>query len=251
MRFGLAAVALLLTLTLAAGVVLAAPTDNQHAYPALKSQHDQSPIGPPPGVGQYQLLAWSELGMHCIDGKDYSVFSILPPYNIVHAQLIQEGEPPLQITSGVTITYEATTGPQRFDQYHQLDQDQLLELREDAVPGEPSARHRNYRQLGAELDAASASLRQHSLGIGRRMEFPPFPTTTTETSTLTAWRRLSPATRRATCWPPPVSCSRSAMRSPAPSATPPTAIPTPSPARLGEQSRPGQGREVEHSEEAR
>ena len=111
MRFGLTAVALLLALTLAAGVVLAAPTDNQYAYPALKSQHDQSPIGPPPGVGQYQLLAWSELGMHCIDGKDYSVFSILPPYNIVHAQLIQEGEPPLQVTSGVTITYEATSDP--------------------------------------------------------------------------------------------------------------------------------------------
>ena len=56
----------------------------------------------------YSLVAWSELGMHCIDGKDYSIFSILPPYNIIHAQLIKKGEPPTPITSGVTITYQAT-----------------------------------------------------------------------------------------------------------------------------------------------
>lgn len=56
----------------------------------------------------YALVAWSELGMHCIDGKDYSIFSILPPYNVIHAQLIKKGEPPTQITSGVTITYQAT-----------------------------------------------------------------------------------------------------------------------------------------------
>ncbi len=39
------------------------------------------------------------------------MFSILPPYNIVRAQLVKMGEPPQQITSGVTITYEATTDP--------------------------------------------------------------------------------------------------------------------------------------------
>jgi len=59
-------------------------------------------------LGTYKLLAWSELGMHCMDGKDYSIFAVLPPYNIVHAQLIKMGEPPQTITTGVTITYEAT-----------------------------------------------------------------------------------------------------------------------------------------------
>src|SRR5215469_11330329 len=58
--------------------------------------------------GPYTLVAWSELGMHCIDGKDYSIFSVLPPYNVVHAQLFQKGEPPVPVTSGVTITYVAT-----------------------------------------------------------------------------------------------------------------------------------------------
>ena len=56
----------------------------------------------------YVLVAWSELGMHCIDGKDYSIFSVLPPYNVIHAQLIKKAEPPVPVTSGVTITYQAT-----------------------------------------------------------------------------------------------------------------------------------------------
>lgn len=61
-----------------------------------------------PATVSYKLVAWGELGMHCIDGKDYSVFSVLPPYNVIHAQLIQTTEPPALITSGVTITYQAT-----------------------------------------------------------------------------------------------------------------------------------------------
>lgn len=58
---------------------------------------------------KYALVAWGELGMHCIDGKDYSVFSVLPPYNTIHAQLINTTEPPTVVTSGVTITYQALT----------------------------------------------------------------------------------------------------------------------------------------------
>jgi hypothetical protein len=56
----------------------------------------------------YTLVAWSELGMHCMDGKDYSVFSVLPPYNVIHAQLLKKGNPPVPVTAGVTITYQAT-----------------------------------------------------------------------------------------------------------------------------------------------
>ncbi|MBD3800982.1 MAG: hypothetical protein IE886_05935, partial [Campylobacterales bacterium] len=39
-------------------------------------------------TADYTLLAWNDLGMHCMDGKDFSVFSILPPYNNLNAQLI-------------------------------------------------------------------------------------------------------------------------------------------------------------------
>ena len=46
--------------------------------------------------------------MHCVDGKDYSIFSILPPYNNLHAHLInKDASSQKAVTSGVTITYEA------------------------------------------------------------------------------------------------------------------------------------------------
>jgi hypothetical protein len=74
------------------------------------------PVTNPPvaGSGKYTLVAWNDLGMHCVDGKDYSVFSILPPYNNLHAHLIsKDATTGKNITSGVTLTYEAvadTTG---------------------------------------------------------------------------------------------------------------------------------------------
>jgi hypothetical protein len=65
-------------------------------------------------TGNYTLVAWNDLGMHCVDGKDYSVFSILPPYNNLHAHLISKtATTGKNIMSGVTLTYEAvadTTG---------------------------------------------------------------------------------------------------------------------------------------------
>ena len=55
------------------------------------------------------LLGWNNLGMHCMD-SDYSVFSILPPYNTLEAQLIVNGK---LVTdgSGYTVTYEAMRDP--------------------------------------------------------------------------------------------------------------------------------------------
>ncbi|MEN6587560.1 MAG: hypothetical protein ABFE02_16085 [Sulfuricella sp.] len=55
----------------------------------------------------YSLLAWNNLGMHCIDGQDYSIFSILPPLNTLNAQLVNKSTGAL-VTSGVTLTYQAT-----------------------------------------------------------------------------------------------------------------------------------------------
>lgn len=60
------------------------------------------------GSGKYRLLAWNDLGMHCMDGNDYSIFSILPPYNTLNAQLVERRNGGAKkITSGVTITYES------------------------------------------------------------------------------------------------------------------------------------------------
>jgi hypothetical protein len=60
--------------------------------------------------GRHTLIAWNDLGMHCVDGKDYSVFSILPPYNNLHAQLVNAATGKT-VTSGVTLTYEAVADP--------------------------------------------------------------------------------------------------------------------------------------------
>ncbi|MBS4098557.1 MAG: hypothetical protein KGZ83_17170 [Sulfuricella sp.] len=57
-------------------------------------------------AGNYTLLAWNNLGMHCFDGLDYSMFSILPPLNTVNAQL--KNKAGALVTSGVTLTYQAT-----------------------------------------------------------------------------------------------------------------------------------------------
>jgi Bacterial Ig-like domain (group 2) len=57
--------------------------------------------------GTYTLLAWNNLGMHCVDGVDYSIFAILPPLNILDAQLVNKSTGAL-VTSGVTLTYVAT-----------------------------------------------------------------------------------------------------------------------------------------------
>ncbi len=67
-------------------------------------------LGGSAATGRYSLVAWNDLGMHCVDGKDYSVFSILPPFNNLHAQLVNAGTGKV-VTSGVTLTYEAVADP--------------------------------------------------------------------------------------------------------------------------------------------
>ena len=56
-----------------------------------------------------QILGWNNLGMHCMD-SDYSVFSILPPYNTIEAQLIVGGK---LVTNGAgyAVTYQAVADP--------------------------------------------------------------------------------------------------------------------------------------------
>jgi len=69
--------------------------------------YEESTTATETSASGYRLLAWNDLGMHCMDGNDYSVFSILPPYNNLVAQLIQKDYDPKHVTQGVTITYEA------------------------------------------------------------------------------------------------------------------------------------------------
>jgi hypothetical protein len=58
------------------------------------------------GNGQWTLIGWNNLGMHCMD-DDYSVFTILPPFNTVNSQLINAQGKLVLAPTGLTLTYEA------------------------------------------------------------------------------------------------------------------------------------------------
>lgn len=63
----------------------------------------------------YVIVAANDLGMHCAD-QDYQVFSILPPFNNVHAQVIRRGTgelnpPHIEEPSTVDVFYFATSNP--------------------------------------------------------------------------------------------------------------------------------------------
>jgi len=59
----------------------------------------------PPALGTMAVLGFNDLGMHCIN-QDFSEICILPPYNNLHAQVIdRSGEDPRIVTSGVQVLY--------------------------------------------------------------------------------------------------------------------------------------------------
>jgi hypothetical protein len=68
------------------------------------SGSDTSMSAVPVDQQQYIVIAWNDLGMHCMD-KDYSVFSILPPFNNLHAQVVDRYTGMLVNTG--TLTYKA------------------------------------------------------------------------------------------------------------------------------------------------
>ena len=59
----------------------------------------------------YKVFSFNDLGMHCYD-KDFSVFSILPLYNVVHAQVLKVGTTPVVLNNTqVKVTYAALPMP--------------------------------------------------------------------------------------------------------------------------------------------
>ena len=61
------------------------------------------------GTGTYKLIGWNDLGMHCFDGADFSVFGVLPPYNTIHAHLIDPSGNLIVSPAGYTLTYQAVS----------------------------------------------------------------------------------------------------------------------------------------------
>jgi len=61
-------------------------------------------------AGGWRIVGWNNLGMHCMDA-DFSVFSVLPPYNTIHAQLVNASGQLLTNAAGITVTYQAVADP--------------------------------------------------------------------------------------------------------------------------------------------
>ncbi|MEW8646067.1 MAG: cytochrome C [Candidatus Thiodiazotropha endolucinida] len=58
-------------------------------------------------TGSHRVLAFNDLGMHCAD-LDYSTFVILPPFNVIHTQVIERGATPRILdASSVNVQYLA------------------------------------------------------------------------------------------------------------------------------------------------
>jgi len=64
-------------------------------------------------TGDYTILGFNDLGMHCLD-QEFSIFSLLPPFNVVNAQVIardSKGQPKLVDDSTIEVHYSAVADP--------------------------------------------------------------------------------------------------------------------------------------------
>ncbi len=103
-----------LAIALAAG--LAFPASAQSPTPSLNTTSVGRLAGPytpiPPGAlggdGAHALLVANDLGMHCAN-FDSRILSILPPFNVVHAQLVAKGaKPAILSNSAASVSYQAS-----------------------------------------------------------------------------------------------------------------------------------------------
>ncbi|MEN6485318.1 MAG: cytochrome C [Syntrophobacteraceae bacterium] len=106
-RRGTAALSALLCFCFAMGGA-AGPPDMAVAAQAVSAENLAIPIPGSPAIpDDYVVFAFNDLGMHCYDA-DYSVYSILPPFNVLHAQVIRRGVKPQFVPyRNLTVRYSA------------------------------------------------------------------------------------------------------------------------------------------------
>jgi hypothetical protein len=75
----------------------------------------------PPVTGDFTVLAWNNLGMHCYN-PSFKTLAVLPPFNTLVAQVIRKGNDPQIVTAGITVeysfptnTYSAASTPAKTD----------------------------------------------------------------------------------------------------------------------------------------
>jgi len=103
------------------------------------------------------ILGWNNLGMHCMD-SDYSVFSILPPYNTIEAQLIVGGKL-VKSGAGYTLSYEAIADPDGSINSTSVGKSNWIQFAA-ALYGLPSAYSADSGLLGWNMPGASNTPQQ-------------------------------------------------------------------------------------------
>ena len=77
--------------------IVVTPVGGSGAGSTVKPEAAPAPIG-----STYAVLAYNDLGMHCMN-PSFAEFCLLPPYNTLHATVIKRGSEPDIITSGTNI----------------------------------------------------------------------------------------------------------------------------------------------------
>jgi hypothetical protein len=97
---------------------------------------------PPAADATYIVLAWNDLGMHCLN-PTYDAAVILPPFNTVQAQVVKRGENPqlLDATDGITVKFKL-------------------------VNNSTSSNKRSYGQFWTNLQALFGVTRSTDVGVG-------------------------------------------------------------------------------------
>lgn len=88
--------------------VKAVQTDGRSAEKDVKEAPNNCDDGGGILGNNFTILAANDLGMHCAD-QDFRIFSILPPYNVLNAQVLRKGSTPQMMSpaDGVHVTYQA------------------------------------------------------------------------------------------------------------------------------------------------
>ncbi len=79
---------------------------------------------PTPTSGAYTVIGWNDLGMHCMN-SEFKEMAILPPYNNLKVQVLQKGQSPKIVTSGITVEYSIinnTTSSNKTDFWQYVQQ---------------------------------------------------------------------------------------------------------------------------------
>lgn len=58
----------------------------------------------------WKVVGWNNLGMHC-DDADYAVFTVIPPYNVLLAQVFDASGDLVTSPNRITVTYQAVADP--------------------------------------------------------------------------------------------------------------------------------------------